>query len=81
MVRVSYVGGPLCGLVDEVDRPWLPAYWYGPDPIVPDTHCLVYELHSSESGLRYVFNQRLTNKANEKANRELRLAKEREETD
>lgn len=81
-VRVSWVGGPLCGLAEADATPLgLPAFWYGPDPVVPKTHCVVYELHSTPTGLQYRFNQALTNKANEKANREIRLAKERKETD
>lgn len=77
-MRVEWYGGPLDGLADEIPQP--PSHWVGPDPILPQTHAVVYLLETSrDRPARMVFRMDITNHVNERANLELLREKERKE--
>lgn len=60
--RVEWVGGPLDGCVDHIERP--KNVWIGPD-ISDQSRVVVYAL-LSHPNLSYVFSIDLTEKANQK---------------
>lgn len=67
-MKVMWIGGPLDGCVDDIERPTLT--WITPDLDEPETKCVVYVLMSDNT---YRFRQDLTNKANDHL-RDLRLS-------
>lgn len=59
-MKVRWVGGPLDGCVDNVERP--SALWIGPDPMEPVSKGIVYKLEISREV--YTYSQSMTDRLN-----------------
>lgn len=64
-MRLNWVGGPLDGCEDEMERP--SNLWVGPDPAEPYTKGIVYVLLSTGT---YEFSPKLTNELNQRLERQ-----------